>query len=157
MDESYRIRSAMVPRVALALLLATALRGCITYEYEHEFWLRWTARARSTSTGRPGLWTAFKGLPLDENDPRRDEEGGDRELFERLRARGPAGHGHARRGHRYLFVSADFKDVNRISYTPAFPDLRVGLRREAGRLHARRQLAAAARGPGRRGRPTATG
>jgi hypothetical protein len=40
-----------------------------------------------------------------------------------------------RRGHRYLFVSAEFEDVNRISYTPAFPDLRVGLRREGGRLH----------------------
>ena len=39
-----------------------------------------------------------------------------------------------RRGHPYLFVSADFADVNRISYTPAFPDLRVGLRREQGRL-----------------------
>jgi hypothetical protein len=35
-----------------------------------------------------------------------------------------------RRGHRYVFVSAAFKDVNRISYTRAFPDLRVGLRRE---------------------------
>ena len=39
-----------------------------------------------------------------------------------------------RRGHSYLFVSAEFRDVNRISYTPAFPDLRVGLRREGGRL-----------------------
>ena len=40
-----------------------------------------------------------------------------------------------RRGHAYLFVSAEFKDVNRVSYTPAFPDLRIGLRREGGRLH----------------------
>jgi hypothetical protein len=39
-----------------------------------------------------------------------------------------------RGGHLYLFVSAAFADVNRISYTPAFPDLRVGLRREGGRL-----------------------
>ena len=28
------------PRLAAALLLVTALRGCLTYEYEHEIWLQ---------------------------------------------------------------------------------------------------------------------
>jgi hypothetical protein len=123
----------MVPRVALALLLATALRGCIHYEYEHEFWLRVDGSGTVNVTGRPGLWTAFKGLPLDENDPEGMKkavtglfEGSGLEVRRVTVVR--------RRGHRYLFVSADFKDVNRISYTPAFPDLRVGLRHEAGRL-----------------------
>jgi hypothetical protein len=123
----------MVPRVALALLLATALRGCVHYEYEHEFWLRVDGSGTVNVTGRPGLWTAFKGLALDENDPdgmrkavRALFEGSGLEVRRVTVVR--------RRGHRYLFVSADFKDVNRISYTPAFPDLRVGLRHEAGRL-----------------------
>jgi hypothetical protein len=123
----------MMPRVALALLLATALRGCVHYEYEHEFWLRVDGSGTVDVTGRPALWTAFKGLPLDENDAEGMEKAV-RALFE--------GSGLAvrrvrvvhRRGHAYVFVSADFRDVNRISYTPAFPDLRVGLRHEAGRL-----------------------
>ena len=29
----------MVPRLAAGLLLAFNLSGCLTYEYEHEFWL----------------------------------------------------------------------------------------------------------------------
>ena len=123
----------MMPRVALALLLATALRGCIHYEYEHEFWLRVDGSGTVNVTGRPGLWTAFKSLRLDEND----SEGmktAVRSLFEGSGLEVRRVTVVRRRGHRYVFVSADFKDVNRISYTPAFPDLRVGLRHEAGRL-----------------------
>jgi hypothetical protein len=123
----------MVPRVALALLLATALRGCIHYEYEHEFWLRVDGSGTVNVTGRPGLWTAFKGVPLDENDP----EGMKKAVSALFASSGLEVRRVTvvrRRGHRYVFVSADFKDVNRISYTPAFPDLRVGLRHEAGRL-----------------------
>jgi hypothetical protein len=40
-----------------------------------------------------------------------------------------------RQGQPYLFISADFSDVSRLSYTPAFPDLRVALENRAGRLH----------------------
>jgi hypothetical protein len=123
----------MVPRVALALLLATALRGCIHYEYEHEFWLRVDGSGTVNVTGRPGLWTAFKGLPLDENDPEGMKKAV-RGLFESSGLEVRRVTVVRRRGHRYVFVSADFKDVNRISYTPAFPDLRVGLRHESGRL-----------------------
>jgi hypothetical protein len=123
----------MVPRVALALLLATALRGCVHYEYEHEFWLRVDGSGTVNVTGRPGLWTAFKGLALDENDPDGMRKAA-RALFEGSGLEVRRVTVVRRRGHRYLFVSADFKDVNRISYTPAFPDLRVGLRHEAGRL-----------------------
>src|SRR5512143_836804 len=123
----------MVPRVALALLLATALRGCINYEYEHEFWLRVDGSGTVNITGRPELWTAFKGLSLDENDAEGMKQAV-RTLFEGSGLEVRRVTVVRRRGHRYLFVSADFKDVNRISYTPAFPDLRVGLRHEAGHL-----------------------
>jgi hypothetical protein len=124
----------MLPRLAALLLAATALRACTSYEYEHEVWLRVDGSGTVNVTGRPALWTAFKSLPL---DPKGDPEAmklAARELFERSGLRVKRVTLTTRRGQRYLFVSADFRDVNRISYTPAFPDLRIGLRREAGRL-----------------------
>jgi hypothetical protein len=123
----------MIPRLAAALLLATALRGCLTYEYEHEVWLQVDGSGTVNVTGRPALWTAFKSLPLDENDPEAMKKAA-RELFERSGLEVKRITVTKRRGHLYLFVSAEFRDVTRISYTPAFPDLRVGLRREGGRL-----------------------
>jgi hypothetical protein len=121
------------PRLAAALLLVTALRGCLTYEYEHEIWLRVNGSGTVSVTGRPGLWTALKSLPLDASDPEAMRTAA-RELFERSGLVVRRVTVTTRGGHPYLFVSADFEDVNRISYTPAFPDLRVGLRREGGRL-----------------------
>jgi len=123
----------MLPRLAAALLLVTALRGCITYEYEHEIWLRVDGSGAVNVTGRPALWTAFKSLPLDEGDPDAMKKAA-RDLFERSGLQVKRVTVTKRRGHPYLFVSAEFRDVNRISYTPALPDLRVGLRREGGRL-----------------------
>lgn len=124
----------MVLRLAAALLLATALRGCLTYEYEHEIWLQVDGSGTVHVTGRPGLWTAFKSLRLDEGDPEAMKRAA-REIFERSGLRVERVTVTRRGGHRYLFVSARFDDVNRISYSPAFPDLRVGIRREGGRLH----------------------
>jgi hypothetical protein len=124
----------MLPRLVATLLVATALRGCLTYEFEHEFWLRTDGSGSVSVTGRPALWTAFKGLPTGDKGDVDAMKDAARKLFERSGL-------HVRRvtvtrrgGQRYLFVSADFTDVNRISYTPAFPDLRVGLRHEDGRL-----------------------
>jgi len=123
-----------MPRLATALVLAAALHGCLTYEYEHEIWLRVDGSGSINVTGQPGLWKAFKGLPADDATDADALEKAARELFERSGLSVRRVTVTRRRGHRYLFVSADFKDVNRISYTPAFPDLRVGLRREKGRL-----------------------
>src|SRR5512134_1354487 len=103
------------PRLAAALLLATALRGCLTYEYEHEIWLQVNGSGTVNVTGRPGLWTAFKGLPLDERDPDAMRRAA-RELFERSGLAVKRVTVTKRRGHLYLFVSADFRDVNRVSY-----------------------------------------
>jgi hypothetical protein len=124
----------MILRLAAALLLVTALRSCLTYEYEHEVWLRVDGSGAINVTGRPALWTAFKSLPLDASDPDAMKKAA-RELFERSGLRVKRVTVTKRRGHLYLFVSAEFSDVNRISYTPAFPDLRLGLRREGGRLY----------------------
>ena len=52
----------MVPRLAAGLLLLIASAGCLTYEYEHEFWLNVDGSGAVNVTGRPELWNAFKGL-----------------------------------------------------------------------------------------------
>jgi hypothetical protein len=119
-------------RLALTLLAAAALRGCVAYEYEHEVWIRVDGSGTVNVTGRPELWTAFKGiaLPADE-DAARDAA---RRLFEAsgLRVRRVT---ITRRGGRpYLLVSADFPDVNRLGGTAAFPDLRLALRPDGERL-----------------------
>jgi hypothetical protein len=125
----------MLPRLAAALLLATTLRGCLSYEYEHEFWLQVNGSGTVNVTGRPSLWTAFKGLghPEDPNGTATKEAV--RELFERSGLKVKRVTLTRRRGQPYLFISADFKDISQLSYTPAFPDLRVALWREGGRLH----------------------
>src|SRR6185295_7011745 len=40
----------------------------------------------------------------------------------------------SRGGRSYLFVAADFSDVNRLAGTPAFADLTIGMRREGEEL-----------------------
>ncbi len=123
----------MIPRLAAALLLVATFRGCVRYEYEHEIWVKVDGSGQVRVTGRPELWTAFKGLPLDARDPVAVRKAA-RELFERSGLEVQKVLLVRRRGHHYLYVAAEFKDINRISYTPAFPDLRVGLRHGAGRL-----------------------
>lgn len=123
----------MVPRLAAALLLVVTFRGCVRYEYEHEIWLKVDGSGSLRVTGRPALWAAFKGLRLDDQDPAAIKKAA-RALFERSGLEVTKVVLVRRRGHRYLSVTADFDDVNRISYTPAFPDLRLGIRHDAGRL-----------------------
>jgi hypothetical protein len=124
----------MLRRLVALLFAATALRGCASYEYEHEIWLRVDGSGTVNVTGRPALWTAFKSLPLDPQGDPAELKRKATELFERSGLSVKSVTLTTKRGQRYLFVSADFKDVNRISFTPAFPDLRVGVRREGGRL-----------------------
>jgi len=124
----------MLSRLAALVLAATALRACTSYEYEHELWLRVDGSGTVNVSGRPALWTAFKSLPLDPKGGPEALTRAARELFERSGLTVTRTRVVTRRGQRYLFVAAEFRDVNRISYSPAFPDLRVGLRREGGRL-----------------------
>jgi hypothetical protein len=124
--------------LAAALLLAFTFRGCIAYEYEIEFWLKVDGSGSVNVTGRPELWTAFKGLPRG-GDPR-DDPGGERlrdaarALFEGSGLRVRRVTLTTRGGRPYLFVAADFTDVNRIGDTVAFPDLRIALKPEGNRL-----------------------
>jgi hypothetical protein len=124
----------MLPRLAVGLLMVVTLPGCLTYEYEHEFWLRVDGSGAVNVTGRPALWTAFKGLGSPEDPDGTATKEAVRELFERSGLRVKRVTLTRRRGQPYLFISAEFSDVSRLSYTPAFPDLRVALQVDGGRL-----------------------
>jgi hypothetical protein len=123
----------MLPRTAALLLLLAGLRSCVAYEYEHEFWLEVDGSGTVFVTGRPDLWSAFKELePAGAGDDALKAAAG--RLFERsgLRVRKVTV---TRRGGRpYLFVAADFEDVNGLGGTPAFPDLKIRLSPEGERL-----------------------
>lgn len=124
----------MLPRLAVAILLATALRGCLTYEYEHEFWLRVDGSGTVHVTGQPALWTAFKGIG-DAKDPDGTvTKDAVRQLFERSGMRVEKVTLTRRGAQPYLFVSARFDEVSHLSYSPAFPDLRIALVKDGGRL-----------------------
>src|SRR5687768_4684001 len=118
--------------LALGLLAAASIRGCVAYEYEHEFWVRVDGSGTVNLTGRPELWTAFKGIPVPAGEDGAKDAA--RRLFEASGLRVQRVTVTERGGRPYLFVSAEFDDVNRLAGTPAFPDLRVGLRPDGDRL-----------------------
>lgn len=123
-----------LPRLASSLFLAALLQGCLVYEYEHEFWLRADGSGTVYVTGRPGLWTAFKGLGRPDAIEATVTREAARALFERSGLRVKRVTLTRRDGRPYLFLSADFDDVNKLNGTAAFPDLRIGLRPESDRL-----------------------
>ena len=119
-------------RLVLTLLALASLRGCVAYEYEHEFWIRVDGSGTVNVTGRPELWTAFKGVSVpEEKDAAREAA---RRLFEESGLRVRRVTITRRDGRPYLFVSADFDDVNRLAGTAAFPDLRLALHPDGDRL-----------------------
>jgi hypothetical protein len=122
----------MAARLALALFLVAGLHSCIRYEYEHELWLDVDGSGRVNVTGRPDLWAAFKGLAADGDEDALQHRA--RDLFERSGLRVRKVDVTHRGGRAYLFVAASFDDVNKLAGTPAFPDLRISLRPEDGRL-----------------------
>jgi hypothetical protein len=120
-------------RALAALLLAISLRGCVAYEYEHEFWLDVDGSGTVYVTGRPSLWAAGKGLPASDDQPEASRAAV-RELFEKSGLRVRRVTWTKRKGRPYLFISADFDDLNRLSSSGAFPDLRISLTRSGDRL-----------------------
>jgi hypothetical protein len=110
----------------VVLLAAGALRGCVAYEFEQEFWIRVDGTGSVNVTATPELWRAFKGVDLPQ-DPRDAV----RRLFESSGLQVRRVTLTSREGRPYLFVSADFRDVNTLAGTPAFPDLRLTFK-EAG-------------------------
>jgi hypothetical protein len=124
----------MLPRLAAVLLLAAGLGACPSYEYEHELWLRVDGSGAVNVTGRPALWTAFKGLGNPRDPDATATKESVRALFEQSGLRVKRVTLTRREGRPYLFVSAEFDNVNRLNGTPAFPDLRIGFRKVRDRL-----------------------
>jgi hypothetical protein len=124
----------VIPRLLAVALLAVVSRGCVRYEYEHEFWLRVDGSGRVYVTGRPELWAAFKGLPVPADVPEDALRDSARALVSSSGLRVRRVTVTHRDGRPYLFVSADFDDIRTLGGTPAFPDLRLSLTRHEGRL-----------------------
>jgi hypothetical protein len=123
----------MLGRLAALVLLLSGLRSCVAYEYEHEFWLEVDGSGTVFVTGQPALWGAFKGLDRPQRDAGELRQAA-RDLFERSGLRVRRVTVTHRRGRSYLFVAADFDDVNRLPGTPAFPDLDLRLTPATERL-----------------------
>ena len=123
----------MLGRLAALVVLAAGLSACVTYEYEHEFWLEVDGSGTVFVTGQPALWAAFKGFERSDADASALRQAA-RELFERSGLRVRKVMVTRRDGRRYLFVAADFDDVNRLPGTPAFPDLEIRFTPEGERL-----------------------
>ena len=121
-------------RLAGALVLAAGIHGCVAYEYEHEFWIRVDGTGTVNVTGRPELWTAFKGIGRPDDPQATATPDAVREVFERSGLRVRRVTLTRREGRAYVFVSADFADLNRLSGTPAFPDLQIAMRNNGDRL-----------------------
>jgi hypothetical protein len=123
-----------VPLAFTASLLTLALAGCTRYEYEQEFWLKVDGSGSLYVTGRPALWTAFKGVGQPEDPEKTISNDALHRLFERSGLRVRRVLRTTRSGRTYYFVSADFKDVNTLGHTLAFPDLAITLRPDSGQL-----------------------
>jgi hypothetical protein len=121
-------------RRLLLVLLAVPLGGCLTYEYEHEFWLNVDGSGSVYVTGQPWLWQAFKNVGTAADPEGTATPEAVRALFEKSGLRVRRTTLTRRRGRPYVFIAADFKDVSRLSETPAFPDLDVRLGGEGERL-----------------------
>src|SRR5262245_29122669 len=121
-------------RLAAVLLLVGGIRGCVTYEYEHEFWLKVDGSGTVYVTGRPDLWATFKGLGAATDADGTATRDAVRAAFERSGLRVNRMRLTHRGGRLYVFVSADFDDVNRLPGSPAFPDLALRLVRQGDRL-----------------------
>jgi hypothetical protein len=116
------------------LVLAASLRGCVTYEFEHEFWLNTDGSGSFVVTAPPWVWNAVKNV-----GEARDLDGTVNEqavaaLFDAPAFMNTRVKKVTRQGRPYLTVAADFSDINALVGTRAFPDLVVALRREGARL-----------------------
>jgi hypothetical protein len=121
------------PLIATLLLLAS-FEGCVRYEYEHEFWVEVDGSGTVHVTGRPALWAAFKGVGQIADPDQTISRDELRRLFERSGMEVRRITRTRRSGKSYLFISADFEDINALSGTPAFPDLEVHLARSGKEL-----------------------
>jgi hypothetical protein len=122
------------PRILWVTLLAALATGCLRYEFEHEFWLRADGSGQVYITGRPELWHAFKGIGRASDPETSVTPEAVRALFMRSGVKVRKVALTHRGGRPYIFVSADFDDVSRLSHSLAFPDLEISLKPAGDRM-----------------------
>lgn len=110
------------------------MRGCLTYEFEHEFWLKTDGSGSFVVTAPPWVWNAVKNVGDSRNPEATVNEQSVGALFRSATILNPRVRTVTRNRRPYITVAADFSDVNALVGTRAFPDLVVALRREGDRL-----------------------
>lgn len=124
-------------RLLSILVLAASLRGCVAYEFEHEFWLKTDGSGSFVITAPPWVWNAAKNVGDPKNLDASVNEQTVAALFQspaisNLRVRKVT-----RGGRAYITAAADFTDLNALPGTKAFPDLEIAMRAEGERLRLR--------------------
>lgn len=115
-------------------MLAAVLRGCVTYEFEHEFWLNTDGSGSFVITAPPWVWNAAKNVGEAADPDATVNERTVAALFQDAVILNPRVRKVTRGGRPCITVAADFSDVNALSRLKAFPDLEIALRREGERL-----------------------
>lgn len=121
-------------RLLSILVLAASLRGCATYEFEHEIWIKTDGSGSFVVTAPPWVWNAIKNVGDARNLEATVNEQTVGAIFVDPAIQKPRVKQVTRGGRPYITVAADFADVNHLVGTRAFPDLVVALRREGQRL-----------------------
>jgi len=121
-------------RLLSVLLLAASFRGCVTYEFEHEFWINTDGSGSFVVTAPPWIWNAVKNVGDPTNLDATVNEQTVGALFQDPGILNPRVLKVRRQGRAYITVTATFSSLNALVGTRAFPDLVVALRREGDRL-----------------------
>ena len=115
-------------------MLAASFRGCATYEFEHQFWIKTDGSGSFTVTAPLWVWNTVKNVGDASNLGATVNEQTVGSVFQDPAIRNPRVKRITRKGSTYISVAADFSNINALVGTRAFPDLVVALRPEGGRL-----------------------
>lgn len=121
-------------RLLAIVALAASLPACVTYEFEHEFWLNTDGSGSFAVTAPPWVWNAAKNVGEAANPDATVTEQSVAALFQDAVILNPRVKKVTRGGRPYITVAANFTDLNALARTKAFPDLHVTLQREGERL-----------------------
>ena len=116
------------------LVLVASLRGCVTYEFEHEFWINPDGSGSFVVTAPPWVWNAMKNVGDARNVDATVTVEAVGALFSEPTFIKPRVKQVTRSGRTYITVSADFTDINRLVGTKAFPDLAIAIRPDGDHL-----------------------
>jgi hypothetical protein len=116
------------------LVLAASIRGCVTYEFEHEFWLNTDGSGSFVVTAPPWVWNAVKNVGEARNLDATVTPQSVAVIFNDPAILNARVKKVTRKGQPYITVAADFADINTLVGTRAFPDLVVALRKEGEHL-----------------------